>query len=274
MIEQIQSLSEFYQPIRNIEYDFLVWLANFRTPFLNTIFFLATLMGGEYFYMCLIPVFFIFFDRKKACSFSILILVSLLINAIIKHIVSIPRPMDDIVTPLYVSFAKGYSFPSGHAQGSITLWGLIIISNKKSIKLLVTSILMILLISFSRLYLGVHFPLDIVSGWIIGITVLLCYILLLKTKCSFSKWIPIAVFIIISILIPETRIQKIGLTLAGIYLGKPEEKNNLFDRKNTFYVLIPIISALVLLKIVPPYAVYLLLGISLHLVSLFLIKKS
>lgn len=274
MIEQIQTLSEFYQPIRNIEYDFLIWLANFRTPFLNTIFFLATLMGGEYFYMCLMPVFFIFFDRKKACSFSILILVSLLINAIIKNIVSIPRPLDDVVNPLYASLAKGYSFPSGHAQGSVTLWGLIIISNKKSIKIFITCTLMILLISFSRLYLGVHFPLDIISGWVIGITVLFCYVTIQKTNFSFSKWIPISVFIIISILIPETRIQKISFTLAGIYLGKPEEKNSLFDRKSTFYVLIPTISALVLLKIIPPYAMYLLLGISLHLISLFLIKKS
>ena len=267
MIDNLQILSEFYHHIRGMEYDFLVWLSHYRTPFLNILFLFATLMGSRYFYICLIPMLFIFFDKKRAYSFSVLILVSVLINTIIKEIFAIPRPLDDIVHPLYTSLAKGFSFPSGHAQGSMTLWGLIIILNRKSVKIIITSIFMILLISFSRLYLGVHFPTDILSGWVVGVVVLFCYRFFQATNLSLSRSALVTTFATLSILFTDAHIRMISLIIIGICLGKSKKiTNGLSDRKAVFCVLLSTISVLIFFKLIPSYTVLPFTGIGLHLI--------
>ncbi|MFC1760215.1 phosphatase PAP2 family protein, partial [Candidatus Neomarinimicrobiota bacterium] len=78
--------------------------------------------------------------------------------------------------PLGVALIEqgGFSFPSGHAQGSTTLWLMLaLLIRKKWINYLTA--IMIILVSLSRLYLGVHYPIDILGGVLIGMGIVLVY---------------------------------------------------------------------------------------------------
>jgi hypothetical protein len=71
----------------------------------------------------------------------------------------------------------GYSFPSGHAQGSTVYWGQTAIEVKRK-AMWVAAVVGIVLISLSRIYLNVHWPVDIAGGIFIGIVILRAYNLL------------------------------------------------------------------------------------------------
>ncbi len=87
----------------------------------------------------------------------------------LKHILKIPRPENMLV------FADGYRFPSGHATISAVICGLVIYFSSKHVKdkihkyiLYFIAILWCVLVSYSRLYLGVHMFIDVFTGALIG----------------------------------------------------------------------------------------------------------
>lgn len=91
-------------------------------------------------------------------------------NQILKHIIRRPRP-----DHLRLVKEKGFSFPSGHSMVSIALYGILIyIVNKniknKTLKIILISLLslLILFIGLSRIYVGVHYPSDVLSGYILA----------------------------------------------------------------------------------------------------------
>lgn len=120
--------------------------------------------------------FFIFKDRKKAsCYIGNLITISG-INWIIKHIIQRPRP--DVSIRLVEE--SGYSFPSGHAMISTAFYGLIIYyiwthcENKIKRNIICIGLaFLIVLIDFSRVYLGVHYLSDVIAGSLISIAYLI-----------------------------------------------------------------------------------------------------
>ena len=120
--------------------------------------------------------FFVVKDRKRAfCYVSNLVAISGL-NWIIKHIVQRPRP--DISLRLVEE--DGYSFPSGHAMITTAFYGLIIcylwnnIENKLLRNILCLGLaFLIVMIDFSRVYLGVHYLSDVIAGSLISIAYLI-----------------------------------------------------------------------------------------------------
>ncbi|MFC6275801.1 phosphatase PAP2 family protein [Levilactobacillus tangyuanensis] len=106
-------------------------------------------------------------------------------NSIIKHLVQRPRPtVDRLVT------ASSFSFPSGHSITAMLLWGTLIILLPKILihhpRALVTlQILLgiwIFLIGLSRVYVGVHYPSDVLAGWSLG------YVLLTTTQWFLTRY--------------------------------------------------------------------------------------
>ena len=161
-----------------IAYDILV--IKLRNPTLNTFMKIATKLSNTTFIISLsiilIGIFYYFFKRKEL---SLLIIENLLfivfLNQIIKFMIRRDRP-----TGFRLIEMSGYSFPSGHAMVSMAFYGLLIyiikhlIKNKKiKTALIILNIIIILLIGVSRIYLGVHYLSDVVTGYSISIIYLL-----------------------------------------------------------------------------------------------------
>lgn len=110
-------------------------------------------------------------------------LIGVILNNLIKIIVRRPRPTQTLV----MTAEKSYSFPSGHSMMSMIFYGLIIyyvmkyMKNKK-LKNIVIPFLsaIIFFIGISRIYLGVHYATDVLSGWIIGLVYLVIFIKVLN----------------------------------------------------------------------------------------------
>ncbi len=130
--------------------------------------------------------------RKISLIVTLNLIISYLINSIIKLIVARPRP-----NSLPLVYEEGYSFPSGHAMVCTAFYGFLIYITYKYIKnkALKNSIicglsLLIFLIGVSRIYLGVHYATDVIGGFLIGILYLVLFIIIvnkIKTKNIDSK---------------------------------------------------------------------------------------
>ncbi len=159
----------------------------FRTPF-NTEFMKSmTFIGNSIGYMLIIPILTIFFVIRKNWRISLQITLVLLLasglNVVLKNIIERQRPpeIDHLV------FADFYSFPSGHAMSAIAFYGFIIYLSIILIKkawlkysIVCLCVVMTFLIGVSRVYLGVHYPSDILAGYFAGLGWLMFCILVLN----------------------------------------------------------------------------------------------
>lgn len=110
-----------------------------------------------------------------------------IINKIIKEAVGRYRP-DDI---LHLTEAGGFSFPSGHSVTSMFVFGTLICLVRINVKSrasanILTVILAIpmICIGLSRIYLGVHYPTDVIAGWLMGILVMM---IVIEIYCIFYR---------------------------------------------------------------------------------------
>ena len=160
----------------NPQIDFLLFLQNIRIaqPEFIDKFFLSITIFGEFWLPTLIcAIVYWCIDFKAGLYLFTLEGFNSVITHFLKMIACVYRPwvLSDKIHPskLAVPFAKGYSFPSGHsAMSSSVLGGTAFILRRKPI-ICILLICLILLIGFSRLWLGVHTPQDVVCGLLIGL---------------------------------------------------------------------------------------------------------
>ncbi|MBQ5992638.1 MAG: phosphatase PAP2 family protein [Clostridia bacterium] len=81
------------------------------------------------------------------------------------------RLVDEGADPMDVA-AQGYSFPSGHSSNAVTVYGSLAVHEKKRKLLWVVAVVLPLLVGFSRVFVGVHYPTDVLCGWLLGIVVI------------------------------------------------------------------------------------------------------
>jgi hypothetical protein len=101
------------------------------------------------------------------------LLISIWINLVLKFLLDQPRPFFENYDPVVGMMSERLGgFPSGHAQNTLVMW-IIIASwgNKK--RYYIAAAFYCILVGFSRVYLGVHFPTDVLGGWLIG-GIILC----------------------------------------------------------------------------------------------------
>lgn len=164
----------------------IYYLQQFATPALDQIALLITNLGSQYAYILFLLFFYLLVDARKSRWLGIVLLTSLYINFHLKGLIATERPYlidpsvarsDDVVAT-----GTGYSFPSGHAQGVMTLWGLVALLFQRW-WLRIVCVVLIALVAVSRVYLGVHVPVDIYGGLAIGAgIVILAYVLYAKTS--------------------------------------------------------------------------------------------
>jgi len=163
--------------------DFIIMIQQIDTPMLDSFFRAITSLGDELFYLLLFPFLLWCVDFYLGIRVGIIFLLSVYVNSGLKEIFQQPRPFE-ILPEIQKVQASGYGFPSGHAQSSLVVWGSIACWEKQT-WLRTISVLLILLIGFSRIYLGVHFPTDILGGWLSGGLILgLSYFIFLKIKLA------------------------------------------------------------------------------------------
>jgi membrane-associated phospholipid phosphatase len=142
-------------------------------------------LGTEQFFLAILPALYWSVDAAAGLRVGVILLLSSSVNDVFKLAFHGPRPY------WYSSQVKGYaaetSFgaPSGHAQISTGVWGMLAASLRKNWAWVVAGIV-VFLIGFSRLYLGVHFLHDVLLGWLIGALLLW---LVLRTWDPIAAWL-------------------------------------------------------------------------------------
>ncbi|MBO5434691.1 phosphatase PAP2 family protein [bacterium] len=116
--------------------------------------------------------------NKKAGEFLFLVFgINLYFNVFLKMFACIPRPwiLDERICPIksVMPMADGYSFPSGHTAGAMSTWGGTAFYFWKNKILRWIMITFVCLVAFSRNYVGVHTPQDVIVSIIVGIAVIL-----------------------------------------------------------------------------------------------------
>ena len=130
------------------------------------LFIFFTLLGEDIFYIGLIAIIYWCFRKNDGIAVAYLMLFGFYINYFFKMLVNRDRPPD-----AYRIIDKGdisHGFPSGHAQSSTTFWTWALLRTRLK-ALLIVSPFMIFMVSFSRIYLGVHYPGDVIGGIAIGL---------------------------------------------------------------------------------------------------------
>lgn len=124
-------------------------------------------LGSEEFFFLAMPLIYWCIDSALGLRVGFILVTSIYLNAIGKAVLAGPRPywVSSHVRPLWAE--TGFGVPSGHAQNALSIWGMIA-ANRKQTWVTVLCVFLILMISFSRLVLGAHFPHDVVVGWLIG----------------------------------------------------------------------------------------------------------
>jgi membrane-associated phospholipid phosphatase len=158
--------------------DLIRSIQSHANPALTVSMRLVTATGTAPVYLALLSFVVWCLDSKKGIRLITAVLVSLWINMALKFLLGQPRPFWEGWDPAVGMVDENFNgFPSGHAQISLTMW-MIIASWTRKKWAYAAAVFFSLLVGFSRLYLGVHFPTDLAGGWILAALVLGGYALL------------------------------------------------------------------------------------------------
>ena len=161
------------------------WFYSIRTPWLTEIVKAITFMGNTKTIVALCILFIIIpkITKKYGIPIAVTAIVGSAINKIIKHTMLRPRP--DV--SLHLIEQGGWSFPSGHSISGLLMYGLLawlILRYARNQKFrIIAAVLLTLLwvgVGLSRIYLGVHYPTDVLGGWLLGMVILMITIAVIE----------------------------------------------------------------------------------------------
>lgn len=264
------------------ELDVLLFIQSMRTDLLNMLFQGVTTLGEEIIIVLLVAILYFCIDKLFAQKLLYTLLTSIGINGIVKNLVKFPRPFSTgKITCVREGTATGYSFPSGHTQSFATTSTTIAKKVKKGWVAIIVGIL-IALVAFSRLYLGAHYPSDVVVGAVLGITIAIVGSIFFD-KIKNKKWLYLGTilielpFVIFFLITPDVEYEDffkafgmiVGFLLAVMFEEKyaPLEYN-IGTGKKVLRVLIGVVLALIVKEGLKLIFVSNLLGVTLLLEAL------
>lgn len=145
----------------------LYLLEKIRLPGLNEAMLLITRLGEETAFLVLALIVFWCVDKRRGYYVMAVGFMGTIVNQVLKLICAVPRPwvLDPNFTILEQAreAASGYSFPSGHTSFAVGTFGAIAATEKRR-WLAVSCVVLAVLVGFSRMYVGVHTPYDVLAG--------------------------------------------------------------------------------------------------------------
>lgn len=170
--------------IQNFDFRILDWIQyNLKSNVLDSIMPIITSLGnGGAIWIMITAILLIFKKTREYGYMSAIALVLCLIvgNLALKPFIARTRPFDiNQMIEILISKPKDFSFPSGHTMSSFAVATVLMYMD---MKIGIISFVLALLIGFSRLYLYVHFPSDVIAGMILGILAGIIAIILFKAN--------------------------------------------------------------------------------------------
>ena len=167
------------------ETAFMEWFQNSipQGLFLSAILNNLSLFGEQMLMIAVMGFFYWCWDKEKGRFIGLSVIVASLWNPLVKNIFLRRRPyMDNTGISLFRKIdkeadimdiaAQGYSFPSGHSCGAVAAYGSLTLCTRKKI-FTVLAFLLPLVVGVSRVYVGAHYPTDVICGWALGVVVLI-----------------------------------------------------------------------------------------------------
>lgn len=152
------------------EIEFLKLLENLRIGFLEKLGEYITMLGEETVFIVLAALLYFVLDKALGQRLMYVMCGNLCLNNTIKNFAKVERPfvVDPTLNAVRKETATGYSFPSGHTQTAAG-WTTVLAQKLKKPWATVVCVVIIVLVAFSRMYLGVHYPSDVVAGAVLGV---------------------------------------------------------------------------------------------------------
>lgn len=142
------------------------------SPTLDTLANICSLVGESGFIIAVVAAVYWCVNKKKGFAICSTLLTSLVTMNLLKAVVRAPRPFQVLpeIEGKRLSTATGYSFPSGHTTAAATFYSSSAFAARKRVLSIICAIA-IVLVGVSRMYLGVHWPIDVAGGLILGMTI-------------------------------------------------------------------------------------------------------
>lgn len=181
---------------------FLYLLEKIRIPVLNELMLLVTLLGEETAFLVIALIVFWCVDKKRGYLLMAVGFVGTVLNQFIKMACMVPRPWvkDPNFTILEQAreAAAGYSFPSGHTTMAVGTFGSLAATEKRK-WLMAIFISLAVLVGFSRMYIGVHTPEDVLVGALTALVLIFAFKPILYSHSKKATMILLGVMVALAV---------------------------------------------------------------------------
>lgn len=165
-------MNTFLQSVQNLDGEILLQIqqhlrTDMLTPFMKIVTFLGN--GGWFWILCAVVLLAVPKTRKTGYAAVLSLIFGVIVtNLLLKNIVARPRPFAEIeaLIPL-ITKPTDFSFPSGHTTASFAV--ALVMLRMLPKKIGIPAVVLSALVAFSRLYLGVHYPTDVLTGFVVAL---------------------------------------------------------------------------------------------------------